>query len=62
MLDKIVEIVDRLSTDLGFRELCETQPEVALASYNLSAEERVALQAAIKRDDVLPQNPGRLWH
>jgi hypothetical protein len=41
--ESLVQIVERVSTDPAFRAQFESDPESALAGYNLTADERAAL-------------------
>ncbi len=60
MFDKLTAIVERISTDLGFRDLLQTQPDVALASYQLSHEEKGALKDMLGRD-LKAVRPNSFW-
>jgi hypothetical protein len=56
MLDKLTAIVERISTDLGFRELLQQQPDAALASYQLSGEEKGALKDMLSKSEFVGPN------
>lgn len=61
MLDKLLAIVDRLSADAGFRTQVQEQPEVALASYQLSTEEKSALKAMLEKNQNFVKPLSRFW-
>jgi hypothetical protein len=50
MLDTIVTIIDRYATDSEFRHAMQVHPETALAGYQLSGEEHVAVSAALNSE------------
>ncbi len=59
MLDKLTEIVERISTDLGFRDLIQKQPDAALAGYQLSDEEKGALKDMLGKSEF--SKPASWW-
>ena len=61
MLDKLVQIVDRLTTDLGFRQQVQQQPDTALASYQLNTEEKSALKSMLAKSDNFSIKPYDNW-
>lgn len=62
MLDKLVQIIDRLSTDVGFRQQVQQQPETALASYQLNTEEKTALKSMLEKSHNFSIKPyGNMW-
>ena len=42
----LVQVAERASTDAAFRAQLASNPESALAGYNLTAEERAALRSS----------------
>jgi len=61
MFDKLTAIVERISTDLGFRKLMQRRPDVALASYHLSADEKGALKDMMGKDLQFSRPNGFWW-
>jgi len=61
MLDKLTDIVERISTDLGFRDLLQKQPDAALASYQLSSEEKGALKDMMTKSSFINPNNNPQW-
>ena len=53
MLDDLKRALARVQADYAFYVECQTNPAVALAGYDLSAEERSALTDPKKLADVL---------
>ncbi len=43
MSDNLRQVIERASKDAAFRALLQSDPEAALAGYELTAEERAAL-------------------
>jgi hypothetical protein len=46
MSDMLAQIIERASTDAQFRAQLQSNPEAALAGYQLTAEEKAALMSA----------------
>lgn len=44
MSTSLVEFLKRMSSDMSFKSLAQTQPELALAGYSMSSEEQSALK------------------
>ena len=45
--DAMAKVIERASTDAGFRAQLKTNPESALAGYNLTADERACLPQVV---------------
>jgi hypothetical protein len=61
MLDKLMAIISRISTDAGFRSDLQQQPELALASYQLSTEEQAALKSMLEKTQNYSVTPNGFW-
>jgi hypothetical protein len=51
MSNGLVEFLKRLSNDLSFKSLAEQQPDLALAGYQMSDEERNALKGMLRSEN-----------
>jgi putative modified peptide len=45
MSENLSKVIERMSTDAAFRAELQRNPEAALASYQLTAEEKAALRS-----------------
>ena len=43
--ENLAQVIERASTDAAFRSQLQSNPEAALAGYDLSAEEKAALKS-----------------
>jgi hypothetical protein len=43
--ENLTKVIERASTDAAFRSQLQSNPEAALASYDLTAEEKAALRS-----------------
>ena len=60
MFDDFKQILARAQGDYGFYIDCQTNPAVALAGYDLSADERSTLSDPVKLGDLLMRGIGVL--
>jgi hypothetical protein len=49
MSETLSKVLDRASTDAAFRTLLRSNPDAALAGYDLTAEEKAALMSGDER-------------
>lgn len=68
MSNDLVEFLKRMSSDMSFKSLAQTQPELALAGYSMSNEEQSALKHLLnmtpderKSYMVKPANSPGFW-